>query len=372
MSQRGIFDTVLELGGAPRLRPSDAARTKPSSVAEFITALEGDALKGLWSVQGRIDAPSTIQPYVWRWSAIREHLNTSGELMKLTDSPVRRALLLWNPGARDHWDTTNTLTAAVQMMQPGETVTTHRHIHSAMRFITHGKGATTTVNGERIVLSEGDVVLTPNWQWHDHANESDGEVIWMDGVDRPLVKLLDAIFFESYPDGGYQPVVRRADGDAPSVAPAKGDLKFSPKLVWRWNEIWQALLEGRAAGQCSPYDDVILVLRNPVTGGHVTPTFGCAMQMLRPGIHTKAHRHTTSAVYQVFRGRGYSIINSQRYDWEEGDYFALPHRAWHEHVNLSSSEPAVLFSLIDDPTFETLALRREEIWEGNGGYQEEA
>jgi gentisate 1,2-dioxygenase len=114
---------------------------------------------------------------------------------------------------------------------------------------------------------------------------------------------------------------------------------------------------------------VIEVFRNPATGGHVTPTFGCAIQMLRPGIRTKAHRHTTSAVYHVVRGSGYSIVEGRRYDWSEGDYFALPHRCWHEHANASASEPAVLFSLTDEPAFEALALRREEYWEQNDGHQ---
>lgn len=106
-----------------------------------------------------------------------------------------------------------------------------------------------------------------------------------------------------------------------------GPSRFSPQLAWRWNDILATLLHLQKLGETSPYDDVIQVFRNPATGGHVTPTFGCAIQMLRPGMRTCAHRHTTSAVYQVFRGRGCSVIAGKRYDWSEGDYFALPHRA---------------------------------------------
>ncbi len=119
-------------------------------------------------------------------------------------------------------------------------------------------------------------------------------------------------------------------------------------------------------GEANPYDDVIVEFRDPATGRHVTPTFGCAIQKLRPGVHTRAHRHTTSAVYHVVSGRGHSIIQGKRYDWGEGDYFALPHRVWHEHVNESPSEPAVLFSLTDEPAFEALALLRKEPLDRDG------
>ncbi len=373
MSDRGIIDTVVPLGGSPRIGARrDMPGTRANTLEGLLQDLEGDALKGLWTVQAKVDAPAATAAHVWKWQTLRGHLDRAGELMKLTDSPVRRALLLWNPGARDHWDTTNTLTAAVQMMQPGETVNTHRHIHSALRFITHGRGATTTVNGERIVLSAGDLVLTPNWHWHDHANDSAGEVIWMDGLDRTLVKLLDAIYFEGWPGGGYQPVTSFDDGTGPGVPPgmgAAGDRRFSAQLAWRWNDILSRLRHLEKTGAASPFDDLIEVFRNPATGAHVTPTIGCAIQMLRPGVHTKAHRHTTSAVYHVFRGRGYSVIDGRRHDWSEGDYLALPHRAWHEHANASSSEPAILFSLTDEPAFDALALRREEHWTHNHGWQ---
>ena len=370
MNDRGIIDTVVGLGGPPRMRATqDVPGSHPQSVENLLADLEGDALKGLWTVQAKIDAPATTRPHVWQWKTLRAHLDRAGELMKLTDSPVRRALLLWNPGARDHWDTTNTLTAAVQMMHPGETVNTHRHIHSAMRFITHGRGATTTVNGERITLSEGDLVLTPNWYWHDHMNDSPGEIVWMDGLDRTLVKMLDAIYFEGWPGGGYQPVSSVDDGVTPRAIPAAVDRRFSAQLAWRWNDIWSRLSHLERTSAPDPHDDIIEVFRNPATGANVTPTIGCAIQLLRPGVRTRAHRHTTSAVYHVFRGRGYSVIEGRRYDWSEGDYLALPHRAWHEHANASPSEPAILFSLTDDPVFDALALHREEQWTTHGGHQ---
>jgi gentisate 1,2-dioxygenase len=341
--------------------------------------LESDSLQPLWLVQGKPEPPSPVQPHVWLWEMLQRHLQRAGRLLRFEDSEVRRALILVNPGLPGRRAATTTLMTAVQMIKPGETVLTHRHNNSAIRFITHGHGAFTTVQGEELTMSEGDLLLTPNWTWHDHTNSGDQTVIWMDGLDRPLVKLLDSVFFELFPGGGRQTVQRPA-GHALSQAGA-GSLRpladrngttFSPQYAYRWQDTYATLQHLAALGEASPFDDVAADYRNPTTGGHVLPTLGCVVQLLRPGAHTRAHRHTSSAVYHVFRGHGYSVIDGQRFDWSEGDYLALPPWTWHEHGCSSPSEPAILFSITDVPVFEALALYREEPYEAHGGYQPEA
>jgi len=98
-------------------------------------------------------------------------------------------------------------------------------------------------------------------------------------------------------------------------------------------------------------------------------TIGASMQMLRAGEKTKAHRHTGSFIYQVAKGRGYSIVGGKRFDWQERDIFCVPSWNWHEHGNESSSEDACLFSFNDLPVIESLGLYREEAYGDNAGYQ---
>ena len=95
----------------------------------------------------------------------------------------------------------------------------------------------------------------------------------------------------------------------------------------------------------------------------------CWIQLIRPGVHTKAHRHTTSAVYHVFEGEGYSVIDGERFDWSRGDLFVVPAWSWHEFANESSQE-TILFSIQDNPVMKALALFREEVYENNAGHQE--
>src|SRR5690349_22857660 len=43
-------------------------------------------------------------------------------------------------------------------------------------------------------------VCSSDLTWHDLGNESQEPMVWMDGLDVPLVELLDAQFAEKYPD----------------------------------------------------------------------------------------------------------------------------------------------------------------------------
>jgi len=69
-------------------------------------------------------------------------------------------------------------------------------VQSALRFHRGRQGAYTSVNGERTIMKPGDFVLTPNWRWHDHGNETSEPMVWLDGLDIPLVLFLDARFAE--------------------------------------------------------------------------------------------------------------------------------------------------------------------------------
>ena len=148
---------------------------------------------------------------------------------------------------------------------------------------------------------------------------------------------------------------------------ARDSSPISPLFSYPWAETEKAL-HRLAEIEADPFDDIAFDYTNPTTGGHVLPTIGCRIQMLRPGIHTRAHRHSYSSVYHVFRGRGATIVDGIKIDWEQGDFFVLPPNCWHEHLN-PSAENAVLFSTTDAPVLELLQLDREEEYSEHGGHQ---
>lgn len=84
------------------------------------------------------------------------------------------------------------------------------------------------------------------------------------------------------------------------------------------------VLTNLAQVDASPFDDVALEYINPHTGGPTMHTFTCWIQMLRPAVQTRAHRHVSSSVYHVFEGRGETIINGVRFAWEQGICLSSP------------------------------------------------
>src|SRR5690606_8066686 len=106
-------------------------------------------------------------------------------------------VMLVNPGRRDVSACVGHLYTGVQIMNPGESTSAHRHMASALRFIMEGSGAYTVVDGEKLSLGARDFVLTPNGTWHDHGVDADGsQCIWQDGLDIPLINTLDANFYQ--------------------------------------------------------------------------------------------------------------------------------------------------------------------------------
>ena len=65
---------------------------------------------------------------------------------------------------------------------------------------------------------------------------------------------------------------------------------------------------------------------------------------------TLGHRHTVEAVIHWLAGKGYSIVDGKRYDWEAGDFICVPIFAWHRHVNLAD-EPAIHVASTTGPLY---------------------
>jgi gentisate 1,2-dioxygenase len=174
--------------------------TAADALQDFIGAVEQAHLDAPWTGGGMLQDPRPrVRPFLWRWAEIKPLLMRAGELVTPDRRVERRTLGLINPSVAGK-TATHTLLTAVQLLLPGECAPAHRHSPAAIRFIIQGKGAYTTVEGEKCPMEPGDLILTPSWTWHDHGSEASGPVAWMDGLDIPLIRSLDTMFYESFPD----------------------------------------------------------------------------------------------------------------------------------------------------------------------------
>src|SRR6058998_934870 len=164
----------------------------------FYKELDALNLAPLWEVlRGLVpaDPRPTAEPHAWHWTTVRPQLLAAGRSISAEEAE-RRVLVLENPKLRGKSQITDTLYAGLQLILPGEVAPAHRHAQSALRFIVEGSGAYTAVDGERTTMHPGDFIITPAWTWHDHGNPGDEPVVWLDGLDIPMLRFFAAGFAE--------------------------------------------------------------------------------------------------------------------------------------------------------------------------------
>ena len=311
---------------------------------------------GHWSEDRR---PTKMKPYLWKWANISQGLMKATELVPM-DETGRRTIQFKNPVFGDRM--TETIHLSVQCITPGEIARAHHHAAGAIRFILEGSPhAYTVVDGERLIMEEGDLVTTPGMAWHDHYNGSDKPIIWLDGLDARLIRFLNAQLTENYHQE--QQPVERPDGFSSTIwghaRPSwMSGQRPTPPFRYRWEETYPTLLSLKES-EGDPFDGIRLQYVNPHNGGPTLPTFSCEIQLLRPHEKTRAHRHTSTTVYNAFRGTGVTTVGGEKLEWGQRDMFMVPPWEWHHHQN-PSDQDSILFSVSDWPTHVALGLYREE------------
>ncbi|MFP5516223.1 MAG: gentisate 1,2-dioxygenase [Alphaproteobacteria bacterium] len=335
-----------------------------STLAGFHDQLSAESLAPLWEVM-RALAPRepgpVAAPALWRADQLRRHALTAGRLIT-AEQAERRVIVLENPALKGRSQATTSLYAGVQLILPGELAPTHRHTASALRLIMEGEGGYSVVDGEKVAMHPGDFIITPSWSQHDHGAEGDGPVIWLDGLDVPIVNLLNAAFAEDVPNG--RQVVRYPDGDAiarygSGLVPVgyKAQGNSSPLFCYPYARTREALEQMRRFDAWDPAEGLRLVFTDPTTGASPIPTMAAFMQLMPKGFIGSPIRSTDGAVYSVVEGRGTVVVGDQRWDVGPRDVFIVPGWAWH---SFEASEDLVLFSFSDRPLQKTLGFWREQ------------
>jgi len=335
----------------------------------FYDAIGAQSMNPLWEVLHSLvpsEPASNCVPYLWKYAQIRPHLMRACELITAEEA-VRRVLILENPGLRGQSCVTQSLFAGLQVILPGEIAPSHRHTQGALRFVVEGNGAYTAVNGERTSMRPGDFIITPSWTWHDHGSVAAEPVVWLDGLDIPMIRFLDAGFAET--DAQKSQTVSRAEGTSfarygHNMAPVRHEAPFgatSPIFSYPYERSREALHDLERGAPIDAWDGVKLRYINPLTGGSPMPTMATFMQHLPAGFEGKPYRQTDGAVFSVVEGQGSVAVahgeETCQFDFSARDHFVIP--SWHT-ARFKSESGCVLFSYSDRPVHAALGVHREE------------
>ena len=357
----------------PPLTADKAPATDPSARKAFYDAIAAHSMTPLWEVLHALvpQAPNTpCVPALWKYADVYPYLMRSGQLITAEEA-VRRVLILENPALRGRSCITQSLYAGLQVILPGEIAPSHRHTQSALRFVVDGHGAYTAVDGERTQMKPGDFIITPSWTWHDHGHSgqppSDEAVVWLDGLDIPMLQFFDAGFAEN--GSAASQAVTKPEGISAhrygaNMLPMRHEAPFgktSPIFSYPYDRTREALHALERHADIDAWDGVKLRYVNPATGGSPMPTMATFMQRLPPGFSGQPYRQTDGAVFSVVEGSGSVSLerNGKTWHFEFGprDHFVIP--SWHT-AQLHSQPGCVLFSFSDRPVHLALGIHREE------------
>ncbi len=325
-------------------------------------AMSAQDLAPLWDMYHDlvVSEPGRQEPSMhWSWETLGPVVALSTEQVMGKDAD-HRVLLLKNPHLPGPPKTTTNIIAGVQCVLPGEKTEPHRHTPAALRVVLEGSGGGTFVDGKRCEMHTGDFIVTPNWTWHCHENDSPERVAWVDILDVPLVGSQDAVFGEygqtgAYPDNmASLPDTSFAGGGLVPVSGREGT-PHTPRLRYAWDDVVAALSampKGADGARTLRY-------ANPVDGGSVISTLDAYALELAPGRETRRARTTANAVCVVIEGAGESRIGETTHRWAARDIFTLPHWSWVSHR--AEDGPARLVIVTDREMLDRLDLLREEV-----------
>ena len=345
-----------------RAQATHAPVTDASS-SRYYEELARQNLAPLWVSLSRLvpeEPKPTAQPFAWPFAEVLPRLLEAGELIT-AEQAERRVLVLENPALQGQSRITDTLYAGLQLILPGEVAPAHRHTQSALRFAMHGRGAYTAVNGERVAMAPGDFIITPAWTWHDHGSDAEGPVVWLDGLDVPLVSFLHAGFRQQHEEAAQS--VHRAEGESllrfgsGLLRPDDAKTSTSPLFKYSYERTREALALIARREEIDPHRGYELRYVNPTSGEAAMPTIGASMRLLPKSTLTRPYRSTDGAVLVGVEGRLRVTVGDKTFLLEPQDVLAVP--GWHQH-QIEAEAESVFFSFSDAPVHQKLALWRED------------
>jgi len=330
----------------------------------FYGRIDKQNMTALWTVLGDLVTPepkTQCQPALWKFADIRAAMLEAGALITAKEAE-RRVLVLENPGLRGQSRVTTSLFAGVQLVMPREVAPAHRHSQSALRFMIEGHGGHTSVDGERTSMEPGDFIITPSMTWHDHGNETDRPIFWLDGLDIPIIQFLGASFAEQL--GADQQPIGKLAGDSTArygsnLLPVDlgAGTRTSPIFNYPYARTREALDQLARGSDLDACHGIKMRYTNPTTGGHAMPTIGSFIQLLPKGFKSSRYKATDATVFSVVEGRGRTRVGESLLEWGPKDIFIVP--SWIAASHEADGE-SVLFSFSDRPVQEKLGVWRED------------
>jgi gentisate 1,2-dioxygenase len=301
------------------------------------------------------------QPTYWAYKNIKPLLLKAGELTPI-EKAERRVLVLANPGhGLEKMQASSAIYLGMQLLMPGEWAPSHRHTPNAVRMIVEGEGAYTTVDGEKLAMCRGDLILTPTGLWHEHGHDGTEPVIWLDVLDLPLMYYAEVSY---HLNGGRQDIKplqgeRRYAGSG--LLPSPLFMRNSernggnyPMLRYPWAQAKAALQA--MASESAALEHIQLTYVNPETGDDAENVLGFYALMLRPGQHLRLSARSPAQVFHVIEGSLEVQVLDSHFVLNEADTCCAPGYEVIMLKNPNTHQAAYVFIADESPLHRKLGV----------------
>jgi len=122
-------------------------------------------------------------------------------------------------------------------------------------------------------------------------------------------------------------------------------------MQWAWRDMQPCIQRAIAEVAMQDAERRVLLFSHPAFAPHphTTTNLSAGLQILLPGEHAQAHRHTVAAVRFVLQGEGaVTWVDGKACPMQEGDLILTPAWCWHEHRN-EGNQRMVWFDGLDLP-----------------------
>ncbi len=260
------------------------------------------------------------------------------------------------------------LSVSINVLEPGEEATVPRDNANSVEFCIRGAG-TARVGGRALSPTRWDTWSIPSMARRTYRAGGGEPFVWLSYSNAPLLEKLGMRYSDeghiqpagspSAQEEGERAYVRGNAPDLPILddgARLRGyeyltDIEVSGNkaLIWPWAEASRHLAREHGDG-----GRTIMLMYNPATGrpNGTTHSFFATLSSWPPGklrpVPERGHRHSSFACNYHFRGRGSSVVDGQRFEWEAGDLL-LSAPSWSEHAHGSSLDGSNVLTVQDHP-----------------------
>lgn len=262
----------------------------------------------------------------------------------------------------------------LSVLKPGEQTSPFRHNATEVNFCIEGEGET-TVGGKTLRYRRYDVWNHPSYTPYVHRNSGRSLLVRLTYSNVPLLQNLNIYLQEDLAGAPGEAAEPAPVGT--STKPAADPARTSPfgmiplgsdgamlmpyetlinptpavsqALHFPWLAVKAELDKLEALG-AAYVGRRLYMMYNPLTTrfNGITPNFFATMTIRPGGIVDRPHRHVSAAINYYFKGRGFSNVAGNRYEWGEGDLM-LSAPGWAVHNHASYEDQVYELTVQDQP-----------------------